>query len=147
MLYIILFIISVLACAPMHAQNPLFKQTLEVSIAEPVILDVAVSRGDITIGYARDGEVSIYASAKDLAGKNVTDGFFKTGLLIEQYKNRISIRDSLAIATGLTTSISYRIDVPFQTQINSSVSGAGNQKIIGIAGPAKLTSGIGDIDA
>src|SRR5436853_5083477 len=119
MRYIILFIIFLLACASMHAQNPLFKQTLEVSIAEPVILDVAVSRGDITIGYARDGEVSIYASAKDLAGKNVMDEFFKTGLLIEQNKNRISIRDSLVIVAGVTTSISYRIDVPFPTQINS----------------------------
>jgi DUF4097 and DUF4098 domain-containing protein YvlB len=144
---IFFFLLALLSCASTHAQSPFFKQTLDVSIAEPVILDVAVSRGDITIGYARDGEVSIYASAKDLAGKNLTEDFFKTGLLIEQYKNHISIRDSLAIAADATAGISYRIDVPFQTQINSSVSGVGNQKLIGVAGPAKLTSGIGNIDA
>jgi hypothetical protein len=134
-------------CVSTFGQAPGFRRTIPVSIAEPVILDVAISRGDVTIGYARDGEVSIYASAKDLNGKSVTEAFFSSALFIEQGKNHISIRDFLATAADITLSISYRIDVPFQTQVNSSVFGIGNQKLIGIAGPAKLTSGIGDIDA
>jgi hypothetical protein len=144
---IIFFIILVLACASMHAQTPFFMRSMEVSIAAPVILDIAVSRGDITIGYARDGVVSIYASAKDLNGKSVPEAFFSNALFIEQSANHISIRDFLATAANLNLNFSYRIDVPFQTQVISSVFGIGNQKLIGIAGPAKLTSGMGDIDA
>ena len=142
----ILFIISVLACAYAHAQIP-FKQSLEVSIAEPVILDIAVSRGDVTIGYAHAGEVTIYGRAKDLNGKNISDEFFKTGLLVEQHKNRISIRDSLAVAVDVTTSVSYTIDVPFQTEVTSFIAGSGSQTLIGISGPAKLNTGVGDIEA
>lgn len=133
------------ACSSMFAQGPSFRRALPVSIASPVILDISISKGDITIGYARDGEVSIYASAKDLAGKSLAEESFKTSLFVEQYENHILIRDSLADA-GRAFSISYRIDVPFQTQVRSS-AGVGNQKLIGIAGPAKLISVIGDIEA
>lgn len=142
-----IFLAAGLACASMHAQSPFFKRTMEVSLAEPVILDIAISRGDVTIGYGRDGEVTIYVSAKDLNGKSVTESFFGSALFIEKYENSISIRDFLTTAADLTRSISYRIDVPFQTQVYSSIFGIGNQKLIGIAGPAKLTSGIGDIEA
>ena len=144
---IIFLVILVLACASMHAQSPFFMRSMEVSIAAPVILDIAVSSGDITIGYSHDGVVSIYASAKDPNGKSVPEAFFSNALFIEQSANHISIRDFLATAASLNVNLSYRIDVPFQTQVNSSVFGIGNQKLIGIAGPAKLTSGMGDIDA
>lgn len=135
------------ACISMLGQQAGFRQTLPVNIASPVVLDIAVSRGDVTIGYARDGEVSISAFAKDVAGKNVGAAYLKTALVIEQQENRILIRESLATATDLKFSVSYRIDVPFQTEVRSSVTGVGNQKLIGIAGPAKLLNGAGDIEA
>ncbi len=136
-----------LSSVSMLGQQIGYRQTLPVSIASPVVLDIAVAKGDVTIGYSRDGEVSISASAKDVAGQYVSAEHLKTGLVIEQYENHILIRESLATAAELKFNISYRIDVPFQTQVNSFVAGHGNQKLIGIAGPAKLSSGIGDIEA
>src|SRR5947209_4239787 len=136
-----------LAWVSMLGQEAGFRRTLAVSIAEPVVLDIAVSRGDVNIGYARDGEVSFSASAKDVAGKIVGADYFKTALLIEQHENHILIRESLATAAELKFNVSYRIDVPFQTEVRSSVTGVGNQKLIGIAGPAKLSNGAGDIEA
>lgn len=136
-----------LGCASMLGQQVGFRQTLPVSIASPVILDIAVSRGNVTIGYARDGEVSISVSAKDVAGKSASAEYLKTALAIEQYENHILIRESLATATDLKFNVSYRIDVPFQTQVKSFIAGLGNQKLIGIAGPAKLSTRTGDIEA
>lgn len=145
---IIVATISIFAgCVSMLGQQVGLRQTLPVSIASPVVLDIAVSRGDVTIGYARDGEVSISVSAKDVGGKNISAEYLKKSLVIEQYQNHILIRDALATAAELRFNASYRIDVPFQTQVNSFVADLGNQKLIGIAGPAKLSTGAGNIEA
>ncbi|HEY6927215.1 MAG TPA: DUF4097 family beta strand repeat-containing protein, partial [Steroidobacteraceae bacterium] len=40
-----------------------------------------------------------------------------------------------------------RIDVPYRTEVDSRVSGVGNQILTGVYGPARLLSGAGDISA
>lgn len=144
---LILAIFSVAKPPSAVGQVPVFQQTVMVGIKDPVILDIAVSKGDVSIGYRRDGQVSIYASGKDAAGKNMTEEFFKNTLIIEQKESRVIIRNASNAALDPAASISYAIDVPFRTEVTSSVSGSGKQKVIGIAGPAKLTSGSGDIEA
>jgi hypothetical protein len=63
-------------------------------------------------------------------------------LRIDQKENRISIR----VASTAPPGFLYHIDVPFRTEVTSLVE-MGNQRVIGISGPASLTSGTGDIDA
>jgi DUF4097 and DUF4098 domain-containing protein YvlB len=113
-----------------------------------VALDIAVSKGNVTIAYSRDGQVSICASAQDASGKDVSMEVFESTLTIEQAENHITIR-KLANPdyADLPLSISYNIGVPFRTEVNSTISGVGNQRLMGITGPAKLITSIGDINA
>jgi len=130
-------------------QVPMFQRALVTSISEPVTLSVAVSAGNVTIGYSRDDEVDIYASGKDAGGKDLPGEFFQNKLVIEQKENSVSIREIPGVGAllGSLYSIEYRIDVPYRTEVDSTVSGAGNQTLEGVYGPAKLLSGTGDIDA
>lgn len=150
-------------------QLSLFQRSLPTDIAEPVTLSVSISRGNVEIGYARDDEVAIYASGQDASGKSLPEDFFKKSLVIEQKDNHVSIRDSPgtdsllidqkdnpvssrdspdpdSLLSALYT-INYRIDVPYRTEVDSRVSGIGNQILTGVYGPAKLVSGTGDISA
>lgn len=150
-------------------QVSFFQRTLPADIAEPVILNVSVSRGNVEIGYARDDEVAIYASGQDRSGKNLPEDFFKKNLVIDQKGNHVSIRDSSGpgsllldqkdnhVPTGGSSdpdsllsalyTINYRIDVPYHTEVDSTVAGIGNQTLTGVYGPARLVSGTGDISA
>ncbi|HLJ26001.1 MAG TPA: DUF4097 family beta strand repeat-containing protein [Candidatus Angelobacter sp.] len=131
-----------------EGQAPVFQRTLELDIKSPLILTVELSRGDITIAYRNEGQFSISGFGKEITGKSLPEEFFKTALLIDQEGNRITIRESPEAAFGNPlNSTAYRLDVPFRTQVSSSISGTGNQKLIGISGPAKITSGAGDIEA
>jgi Toastrack DUF4097 len=129
-------------------QAPVFQRTLETSIKDPVILSVAVSGGNVSIEYSHDDEVSIYASGTDASGKNLLAEFFKNKLVIEQKENHIWIRDSPSVGSllGSLYTINYRIGVPYRTEIDSVVSGTGNQTLVGVYGPVRLVSGSGDID-
>src|SRR5579872_3851028 len=145
-----IFAYALVANTPwVFGQPPAFRRTFDVGIKDPVILEIVLSKGNVQIGYRRDGEVSISASAKNPDGTSVSPEFFKKSLLIAQEGSRITIRDTLNIGTleGVAPIVSYSIDVPFRAQVDSSVLGAGNQKVMGISGPATLTSGVGDIDA
>jgi DUF4097 and DUF4098 domain-containing protein YvlB len=139
-------IILFIAVWAANAQAPVFQRTLNVGIKDPLELTIDISRGDVTVAYSRDGEVSISASAKDSTGKDVSTEIFGAGLIIEQKESRLTIHESKELAGSVAVlSVSYRINVPFRTHLNSSVSGAGNQKIMGISGPAKVRSHAGDI--
>lgn len=150
-------------------QVSLFQRILTTDIKDPVTLSVSITRGNVEIGYARDDEVAIYASGQDASGKSLPEDFFKKNLIIDQKDNHVSVRDSPApdsllvdqkdtpvsshdspdpdsLLSALYT-ISYRIDVPYRTEVDSRVSGAGNQTLTGVYGPAKLVSGTGDISA
>jgi len=142
-------VLSPVAVSFASEQAHLFQRSLSTSIDEPVTLRVAVSGGSVTIGYSRDDEVDIYAFGKDVGGKNLPAEFFQGKLLIEQKQNSVSIREvpGLSSALGSLYSIDYRIDVPYRTEVDSTVSGTGNQTLEGVYGPAKLVSGTGDIEA
>ena len=129
-----------------NAQAAVFRRTLEVGLKDPVVLDIVVETGDLAIGYNRDGEVSIYASGKDSAGNSATEEYFNSHLILEQDANHITLRNNQDVSESVF-SVSYRIDVPFRTQINSSVLKTGNQRVIGVTGPVKMASGEGNIDA
>lgn len=130
------------------AQVPAFHRTLTLNLQEPLTLNIELSRGDVEIGYSREGQLSIYSSGKNAAGKSVPEEFFDSNLMIEQKENRVTIHDSILVAAWATiASISYKIDVPYRTEVHSAISGAGNQKVLGITGPAELRSGSGDIHA
>ena len=130
-------------------QGHLFQRSLVTSITEPVVLDVAVSAGSVIIGYSRDDEVNIHAFGKDADGKDLPAQFFQSKLLIEQKQNSVSIREvpGLGSLFGSLFSIEYRIDVPYRTEVDSTVFGTGNQTLVGVYGPVKLVSGAGDIEA
>ena len=150
-------------------QVSLFQRTLQTDLKDPVTLSVSVSRGNVEIGYARDDEVAIYASGQDARGNYLPADFFEKSLVIDQKDNHVSIRDSPgpdslligqkdnpastrdspdpdSLLSALYT-INYRIDVPYRTEVDSTVSGIGNQTLTGVYGPARLVSGAGDISA
>ena len=129
------------------AGSPTLQRALSVELEAPVIVDIAVMRGDITVGYSRDGQVSIYAFAQDSNGRSFLMETLQSRLAIEQVNNRITIRDSRQPAdleAGLR--ISYRIDVPSRTEVKSSISVAGNQTVVGVSGPVTVVTSVGDID-
>src|SRR5579864_7288000 len=81
-------------------QLPAFQRTLEVSLKDPVVLNVDVSTGNVVIRYSHEGQVSIYASGKDAAGKGLSEEFFKNQLLIEQTENQITIRQAANVVSA-----------------------------------------------
>jgi hypothetical protein len=44
---------------PAFSQAPVFQKTLEVGLKDPTILDVALSKSDVSITYSRDGQLAI----------------------------------------------------------------------------------------
>jgi hypothetical protein len=131
-------------------QSRVFERVLPMDIKEPkYFLSVAVSAGDIFIGYIRDDRLTIYAYGKDASGKYLPAEYFKNKLVIEQKGSHVSVRESADIGSLLssTYSVYYRIDIPYRTEVESTVSGTGNQTLMGAYGPVTLVSGTGDIDA
>ena len=131
----------------LRAESPLFERTLPVSLKDPVKLDIAIAKGDLTIAYSREGQVTIYAFAKDEDGDYTPKNLVEALLSIEQRANYIAIRDSSKVPLAEAAGVSFRIDVPLHTELNSSISGNGKQVIVGITGPANVVSGSGDIEA
>jgi hypothetical protein len=125
-------------------QTALFQRVLTLELSpDPLVLSIALSRGDLNIRYSREGEIRISGSTKNLADKSAAEQFFKSGLVITQDKQNVTIRNA---PNALDAAVQIELDVPYRTELNSVVTGAGNQKLIGITGPAKLQSGEGDID-
>lgn len=143
--------IVLLSCTSLAmGQASVFQERLATSIKEPVTLSLTLARGNVTIGYSHEGEVVIYAFAKDALGKNVPEEYFKANLFISQEGNEITIQDSATLAlvdvAGMFYAIQYRIDVPYRTAVYSAVAETGNQSLIGVTGPARLTSAVGDMN-
>jgi DUF4097 and DUF4098 domain-containing protein YvlB len=127
--------------------SPIFERVMTVDLKDPVILNVDVTKGDVTIAYNRDGQVTVHASARNAAGQYAPRDTFESLLTIEQHENQIIVHTKHGARVPEDAHISYRIDVPVRTQVTSTVSGIGNQIVMGISGPATITSGEGDIDA
>jgi hypothetical protein len=142
-------ILSLASASHVFAQfpeAPTFQQTLEVAIADPVTLDVDLSQGDVVIGYRLDGRIFVSAWAEDASGHRLSEEILKTHLFVMQHGNHVAIRDAFESSAGAVSKVSYRIDVPYRTEVNSAVRGVGKQQVIGVTGPATLSTNIGDID-
>jgi len=129
---------------------PVFQRTVETGVKDPVSLSVAVAAGNVDISYSRDDQIAVYAFGKGATGENLPEDYFKTNLIIEQKDGVVSIRDSrldVPSLLGSLSSVTYRIEVPYRTKVESTISGTGNQTLIGVFGPATLITGVGDIDA
>jgi hypothetical protein len=135
----------ILSATPAFSQSAVFEKVLDVGIEKPVALEIAVSKGDVFVGYSHDGQVSIELIPKDTTiPKAAVDEFIKNNLRIEQKEYHVTIRAAAAAVPA--PAFLYRFGVPFRTELISSVE-TGNQKVLGIAGPVDFTAGVGDIDA
>lgn len=139
-------LLCLLACAhSVVAQNAIeFHKTFAVSIAEPVRLDVRLLAGDLEIVYNREGEVSIAAAARSSAG-DVPPDFFSTRLGTNSVGNQIEVHEQpLPEASKAQIKISYRIDVPYRTEVYSLLA-LGKQTITGVMGPVHAHTKEGDV--
>lgn len=125
-------------------QVVVFQRVLTLEISQvPLTLDIALSRGDLNIRYQREGELRITGFAKTQAGKKAAEEFFKSGLVITQDKQHVTINNA---PNAPDADVQIELNVPYRTELTSVVTGVGNQKLIGISGPAKLQSGEGDME-
>ena len=128
------------------AQTPEFHQTLAVTPAEMVTLDVELNRGELQVSYGRDGEVSITAFAKPSEYGGSAGSSSSVTLDIEQSGNHIKIRPSSNTDSEGRLPALYRIDVPYRTKLISELN-IGKQSITGILGPVEVATNKGDIKA
>jgi hypothetical protein len=129
---------------PAFGQAPVvFQRSLDLGIKDPAVLDIALPKGDVSIMYSHEGQITIYATPLDTAAKTGAEEFLKNNLRIDQRENHVTIR---LASKAPPPAFLYRIDVPFRTEVTSAVE-VGNQKVMGITGPANISSGAGDIDA
>lgn len=134
----------VLFGTPALATGPA-RQTFDVGLKDPVVLDLAVAAGDVRMTYSRDGELSVSVSAQDAGGKEISEEFLRRGMTVVQEGHSIRIRSLPDRFPGAAPIVSYQIDVPSRTEVNAAVLGAGNLTVIGITGPAALRTAKGKI--
>jgi Toastrack DUF4097 len=118
-----------------------FHQTFSVSIAQAVKLNIELSVGDLQVAYSREGEVLI--SVQVTADPEVPADFPANLLSVARAGNQINIRQQRTFdASRDRIRIAYRIDVPYQTEVQSFVN-SGKQTITGIMGPvsAEINNG------
>jgi DUF4097 and DUF4098 domain-containing protein YvlB len=135
----------ILFAAPAFAKGPV-RQTLDVGLKDPVVLDLEVAAGDVRVAYRRDGELALSVSAHDANEKDISEEFLGRGMTVEQDGPRIRIRSLPDRFPGAAPKVSYQIDVPFRTEVNAAILRAGNLTVIGITGPAALTTTEGNIE-
>jgi len=137
-----------LSIAPAQAQSAGdFHEVFTVATSEPVVLDVALSRGNLQVMYSRDGQVAITAYGQATNGGKLDAQYFKSLIAVEQRGNHIQLRDvpQTEVLQNQKTP-HYRIDVPYRTTVTSSV-GIGAQAFSGIMGPVDALGGKCDIKA
>ncbi len=126
-----------------RADSAELHKTLVVTNAEPVKLAVEIYKGDVEIAYSRDGEVRITASAVSLPQTKIDANYFQNVLRAEQAGNKIVIQTTPNfLYPDDDVKVRYRIDVPYRTEISSSVK-HGKQNVRGVTGPVEL-KGSGD---
>ena len=142
----LLFALLPVLYQPGIAEPPsFFNRALTVTTAEPVCLDVQLAEGDLEIAYSREGQVLIKAESSAAAGININADRLAAALILEQVGNHLTIRNTLSAQPGESSAhISYRIDVPYRTEVNVLL-GKGKVKIIGVLGPVKAETSQGDI--
>ena len=137
--------VFVLFAAPAFGKGPV-RQTLNVGLTDPVVLDLAVAAGDVRVAYSRDGELAVRCLSSRHQGEGNLGGVFgarhdcgTTRTAHPDPQHSRPVRRSCA-------KVSYQIDVPFRTDVNAAILGTGNLTVIGITGPAILTTAEGNIE-
>ena len=133
-----------LSLSAASAQPQAFRKTFTVAPSQPVELEIALSSGDVQVSYSHDGEVSIVASGQAPDGSPLGANYLGSIFAVEQRGNHIGLHNVAAVKS--TRKISYRIDVPYRTEVASKVD-HGLQTFTGIMGPVKAEGGDGDIKA
>ncbi|MBO0724518.1 MAG: DUF4097 family beta strand repeat protein [Blastocatellia bacterium] len=135
--------VALTTCAQLGFAQPAreYHRTLQVALADPVILDVHLSEGELQIAYGRDEQVSIVAIAQIPTGMKAGEPLLATPISVEQDGNHLSVRNS---SGADKIRIVCRIDAPYRTEVHSVVDN-GKQTITGIMGPVKAQTKKGDI--
>jgi hypothetical protein len=122
-----------------------FDRTFPVTIKEPVKLDIELGKGDLEVRYARDGQVSVTIATQGPQPVIVDRDQLANVVSIRQDGNHLELRPAAgATLEARKIKLSYRLDVPYRTELHSLVE-HGNQSIIGIMGPVAAKAKQGDI--
>jgi len=141
---IALTLASAAGCQVGPAASGTFDRTLSVS--GPVRIDLSNAAGDVQIVGAADGKVHIHAEVR-ASGFGIGSPRRRVDDLlanppVEQRGSTIRIGKDLH---GLrNVSISYQIEVPHNTEINSNLA-SGSQSVRQIQGPVKTNSASGSL--
>lgn len=141
------FVLLVITCGSLALAQPdrEFHQTIAVSVAEPVELNIELSEGDLQVAYSREGQLSIFALAQTTGAAKVPANLFPTPFSVKALGNEIEIREQPSWETSQSQiKLVYRIDVPYRTEVRSSVK-SGRQTITGIMGPVTSEMNNGDL--
>jgi hypothetical protein len=121
-----------------------FTRTIKLAPTDHVILDVAVSKGDVAITYSHAGEITVAATARAGDDKDLPANFFDSVLTVERAGEHVKVRSVAHFSRPVK--FSYTISVPNWIEINTAVD-EGKQTVAGVLGPVKIVSGSGDITA
>jgi hypothetical protein len=91
LLFVLLGVLRYAAEAQLPAT---FQKTFVVTSAEPVLLEIALVRGELQVHYSHDGEVAIAVSGKRADGSSLDVAVLRESALIMQKGNSIEIRQS-----------------------------------------------------
>jgi DUF4097 and DUF4098 domain-containing protein YvlB len=140
--------VALMTCAQLDFAQSVreYQRTLQVTITDPVTLDVHLSEGELQIAYGRDEQVSIVATARVPVGSKAGEEFLATPISVEQDGNHVWVRNpSGAGSSAEKIRIVCKIDVPYRTEVHSVVDN-GKQTVTGIMGPVKTQTKNGDIN-
>jgi hypothetical protein len=130
-------------CLAQHSAQ--LRRVFPVSIAEPVTLDIHLLEGNLQVAYAHEGEVSIVAQFESSNENKASADFLSDFLVVNADGNKIEIgQRPLEAKLGPNFTISYRIGVPYRTEVRSALS-SGKQTITGVMGPVNAHADRGDI--
>jgi hypothetical protein len=131
-------------CLAQHSAQ--LRKVFPVSIAQPVMLDVHLVEGELQIAYAHEGEVSIVAQLQPKVESRAAADSLADVLAVNAEGNKIEIgQRRLEPKLGPNSNISYRIGVPYRTEVRSALS-SGKQTITGVMGPVNAQVDRGDIE-
>jgi DUF4097 and DUF4098 domain-containing protein YvlB len=136
--------LSLAGCAFGPAATGSFDRTFDV--AGPIRLELSDAAGDISIKGGADKKVHIHAQVR-VSGFGFESPDKRVAELIanppvEQKGDTIRIGKDFAHLHNV--SISYVIDVPHETEVNTTVA-SGSQSVSGVRGPVKATAVSGSI--
>jgi len=137
-----MLLIAVVTACLQRGSSQEIRRTFAVSLSDPVSLHVELDQGDLQIGYARDGEITLTVVATDNSEAKPDTASLAEQFRVDTANNHVELRHGPVSSPGVT--LTYRIDVPYRTEVSASVE-YGKAKISGIMGPVNVQLGIGDV--